>query len=180
MVTLHLLRHGKAKSAPEFADIELPLAERGRSESDRMGRLLAVCDAQPDLILCSSAQRARETLAGVLPHLGGTYRVKVEEQLYTFDTAPIYDQLRQVPQAESSVLLVGHNPALENLTAELSADGTPSALRQLAIEFPTCALATIEFNFEDWAVLVPQTGRLIRLAIPDALDQWYCNEARDR
>ncbi len=170
MVTLHLLRHGKAKSAPEFADIERPLAERGRSDSDGMGRLLAATDAPPSLILCSSAQRARETLAGVLSHLGGTYRVDVEEQLYTFDPAPISARLRQVPQSEGSVLLIGHNPALENLTAELSADGTPSALRQLATKFPTCALATIEFTFEDWAVLGAKTGRLIRLAMPGALD----------
>ena len=169
MVTLHLLRHGEAKSAPEFADIERPLAEHGRSDSDRMGRLLATYDAPPGLILCSSAQRARETLAGVLPHLGATYRVEVEEQLYTFDTAPVSDRLRQVPKAESSVLLIGHNPALENLTAELSVDGTPSALRQLTTKFPTCALATIEFTFEDWAVLGPKMGRLARLALSGAL-----------
>ena len=50
------------------------------------------------------------------------------------------------------MLLIGHNPALENLTAEF-ADGTPSAFRQLATKFPTCALVTIKFTFEDWAVL---------------------------
>ena len=166
MVTLYLLRHGKAKTAAELPDIERPLATRGREDADTMGRQLAAADVPPELILCSAAQRARETLASVLPHLTTDQRIEIEQALYTFDAETVLQRLRETPKGVRSVLVIGHNPGLEVLTGTLSADGTPSAMAQLSTKFPTCALAQIELTTDDWAGLAPKAGRLVRLAIP--------------
>jgi phosphohistidine phosphatase len=167
MVTLHLLRHAKAKSAPELRDIDRPLAERGRRDADSMGRRLAEWAVNPTLILCSSAQRARETLAGILPHLSGSRTIEIEEGLYNFDQSIVLKRLSDIEGDNATILVIGHNPALEQLTGYLAADGAPSAMRQLSIKFPTCTLATLEFTFDDWASIGPKTGRLIRLSIPE-------------
>ena len=166
MVTLHLLRHAKAKSAPELRDIDRPLAERGHSDADTMGQRLAEWAVNPALILCSSAQRARETLAGILPHLSGSRTIEVEEGLYNFDQDIVFKIISDIASGDATILVIGHNPALEQLTSYLAADGTPSDMQQLNIKFPTCALATLEFSFEEWRSIGPKTGRLIRLFIP--------------
>ena len=166
MVTLHLLRHAKAKSAPELRDIDRPLAERGHRDADTMGQRLAEWAVNPALILCSSAQRARETLAGILPHLSGSRTIEIEEGLYNFDQSIVFKRVSDCVSDDTTILVIGHNPALEQLTGYLAADGTPSAMRQLNTKFPTCALATLEFTFNDWASIGPKSGRLIRLSIP--------------
>ncbi|MBT5496838.1 MAG: histidine phosphatase family protein [Alphaproteobacteria bacterium] len=166
MVTLHLLRHAKAKSAPELRDIDRPLAERGHRDADTMGQRLAEWAVNPALILCSSAQRARETLAGILPHLSGSRTIEIEEGLYNFDQSIVFKRVSDCVSDDTTILVIGHNPALEQLTGYLAADGAPSAMRQLNTKFPTCALATLEFTFNDWASIGPKTGRLIRLSIP--------------
>ena len=166
MVTLHLLRHAKAKSAPELRDIDRPLAERGHRDADTMGQRLAEWAVNPALILCSSAQRARETLAGILPHLSGSRTIEIEEGLYNFDQSIVFKRVSDCVSDDTTILVIGHNPALEQLTGYLAADGAPSAMRQLNTKFPTCAVATLEFTFNDWASIGPKTGRLIRLSIP--------------
>jgi phosphohistidine phosphatase len=166
MVTLHLLRHAKAKATLELRDIDRPLAERGHRDADTMGQRLAEWDVNPTLILCSSAQRARETLASILPHLSGSQTIKIEEGLYNIDHGSVLKRLFEISDAHATILVIGHNPALEQLTSYLAADGTPSDMQQLNIKFPTCALATLEFSFEEWRSIGPKTGRLIRLFIP--------------
>jgi len=166
MVTLHLLRHAKAKSAPELRDIDRPLAERGHSDADTMGQRLAEWAVNPSLILCSSAQRARETLAGILPHLSGSRTIEVEERLYNFEQNIVFKVISGIASGDATILVIGHNPALKQLTRYLVADGTHSAVQQLNTKFPTCALATLEFTFNDWASIGPKSGRLIRLSIP--------------
>ncbi len=168
MVTLYLLRHGKAKSAANLEDIARPLAERGHQDADAMGARLAGCETKPSLVLCSTAQRARETLAGVLPHLDRSYTIEIEEGLYTFEQEVVLKRLQAIPKAHAAVLFVGHNPALETLTGSLCADGTPSAMKQLAIKFPTCALAELRFTTDDWASIGPKSGRLMQLATPNS------------
>ena len=166
MVTLNLLRHAKAKSAPELRDIDRPLAERGHRDADTMGQRLAEWAVNPALILCSSAQRARETLAGILPHLSGSRTIEIEEGLYNFDQDIVFNRISDCASDDTTILVIGHNPALEQLIGYLAADGALSAMRQLNTKFPACALATLEFTFNDWASIGPKTGRLIRLSIP--------------
>jgi len=166
MLRLYFLRHGKAKTAADLADIDRPLAERGHHDAALMGRRLSDWGAAPSLILCSAAQRARETLAGVIPSLTGDTRIDIEARLYTFDPNDVLARLTKIPDADPEVLLIGHNPALEIATGVLAADGSPTAMRQLSTKFPTCALAALEFTTDNWAALGPNTGRLARLSTP--------------
>jgi phosphohistidine phosphatase len=166
MVTLHLLRHAKSKSAPELKDIDRPLAEQGRRDADTMGQRLAEWRVNPGLILCSSAKRARESLASILPHLSGSHTIEIDEGLYNFDQSIVLNRLSDIADDHATILIIGHNPALEKLTSYLAADGTTSAMQQLNTKFPTCALATLEFTFDEWRSIGPKTGRLIRLFIP--------------
>ena len=111
MLRLYFLRHGKAKSAADLADIDRPLAERGHQDAAQMGRRLVDWGATPSLVLCSAAQGARETLAGVVPSLNGNTRIEIEEALYTFDPNEIVQRIIQIPDTDTDVLLIGHNPA---------------------------------------------------------------------
>ena len=80
------------------------------------------------------------------------------------------ERLQRVPVDEPSVLLIGHNPALKQLISELSAGGCAAAFRQDKPKFPTCAFATIEFKFDDWALLFSKSGHLVRITIPADLN----------
>ena len=105
-------------------------------------------------------------MAGILPHLSGSRTIEIEEGLYNFDQSIVFKRVSDCVSDDTTILVIGHNPALEQLTGYLAADGAPSTMRQLNTKFPTCALATLEFTFNDWASIGPKTGRLIRLSIP--------------
>lgn len=95
-----------------------------------------------DLVLCSSAVRATQTLAGVRDALSD-HRVSVEDGLYGASAATLLDRLRAVPADTRGVLLVGHNPGLEELVGALAARGPGDALERVRTRFPTGGLATL-------------------------------------
>ena len=118
---LWLLRHAKSSwDDAGVRDEDRSLAPRGERAADRMRAYLETNDITPDLVLCSSALRARQTLARVLPALGPDLEVRIEAALYTFDAGVLIDRLRLVPAEAASVLLVGHNPALQDLAGRLA------------------------------------------------------------
>jgi phosphohistidine phosphatase len=131
-----------------------------------MGSYLATVDA-PRLVLCSAGLRARQTLAAVLPSLGSPLEVTVEPALYTFDSGALIERLHRLDDAASSVMLVGHNPALEELARWLSADG--ELRRRLEMKFPTAALATIDLPGASWSSLSEGVGALTRFVVPKDL-----------
>lgn len=140
---LYLLRH--AKSSWDDADVpdhDRPLAPRGVKSMKAMARHLRHAGIRPHLVLCSSARRARQTLQLVLPSLGDGVRLEVEEDLYTFESTVLLRRLRRVPASVSSLMLVGHNPAIQDLTLRLAGSG--QALDRVGAKFPTGALAEID------------------------------------
>ena len=161
MATLHLLRHAKSSwDPPGLADADRPLAPRG----ERAGRLIADHvrrrGVRPELILCSPALRARQTLELVAADLGGG-PIRYEEDIYGAAAEELLERLRRVPAATDSVLMVGHNPGHRDLAVMLGAD--ESAIGK----FPTGALAT--FELPAWAKLGPGCGRLVEFAKPKQL-----------
>ena len=162
-----LLRHAKSSwDDPALADEDRPLAPRGMRDAARMASYLASVDP-PGLVLCSAGLRARQTLAAVLPSLGSPLHVAIEPELYTFDASVLIERLRRLDAAESSVTLVGHNPALEELARWLSAEGQLRA--RLEAKFPTAALATIDVPDEPWTSLSEGAGTLTRFVVPKDL-----------
>jgi phosphohistidine phosphatase len=167
---LWLLRHAKSSwDEQELADRDRPLATRGEHDADRMGEHLAKEQVQPALILCSSALRARQTLARVLPFLGDELDVRIEPGLYVFDPSPLLRRLREVPEDAASVLLVGHNPAMQELTLTLTAQTEGAIRQQVEAKFPTGALVGIDLRVDAWPDVAPGVGEVVRFVSPRAL-----------
>ncbi|MGO4123679.1 histidine phosphatase family protein [Inquilinus sp. YAF38] len=166
MKTLILLRHAKSDWAdPALADHDRPLAERGRDAAPKMGAWLKTHGPKPDLVLCSTATRARQTLALALEALGAAPETRFDRGLYLAGGAGVLARLRQAPDEAATVLLVGHNPDLEQLARRLATTGDKAALARLAEKYPTAGLAVIELPVERWAEAGPG-GRLVAFETP--------------
>jgi phosphohistidine phosphatase len=149
--TLYVLRHAKSSWADAgSADRERPLAPRGTRAAVHVAAHLQRAGISPALVLCSSARRACETLEAVKPALGDQAVVEVEDDLYGASAAALLARLRKVGSDVSSVMLIGHNPGLEDLTIRLSGDGDAAAISQLQTKFPTAALATLDLGPIGW------------------------------
>ncbi len=165
---LWLLRHAKSSwDEPELDDRDRPLAARGERSADRMSGYLRAEGIRPDVVLCSSALRTRQTLARVLPALGPELEIHIEPRLYTFDAGSLLERVRAIPDAVS-VMLIGHNPAMQELAVRLAARG--DRLDTLAQKFPTGALAELEFPVGSWHDVATSTGELTRFVVPRELD----------
>ncbi len=166
---LYLLRHAKSSwDDPRRPDHERPLAPRGIRDAERLARHLAAVTPRPDLLFCSSALRARQTLEPIAQSLRGA-PVKIEDALYLAAWTDLLDRIHLVPGRDRAVLLVGHNPGMEELARQLAGAG-PAALRQrLAEKFPTGALATLAVPFGSWRSLRPGAAELAELVVPRQL-----------
>jgi phosphohistidine phosphatase len=161
---IHVLRHAKSSwKDPALVDHDRPLAGRGRRAATAMRKHLRAQRIDPDLVLCSTAVRARQTLARIEPALG-RQEVKVERALYGATADALMARLRKLPAKCSSVLVIGHNPGLEDLVLELA---RPSTQRDaVAVKFPTAALATLELDIDGWGELAPGGADLTAFVRP--------------
>jgi phosphohistidine phosphatase len=163
---LYLLRHAKSSwKDTSLPDHDRPLAGRGRRAAKAIARHLSEHGIAPELVLCSSARRARETLDRIEPALG-TPAVRVERNLYAASAQALLERLRGVPDTVESVMLIGHNPGLQDLALDL-ARPSPTA-HELAAKYPTGALATLELS--GWHELDHSTAELVALVRPRDLE----------
>jgi phosphohistidine phosphatase len=155
---VYVLRHAKSSwDDPSLSDHDRPLNRRGLRAAKAMARHFKEARIEPQLVLCSTAVRARQTLEGIEPALG-TRASSVEPELYGAGARTLIDRLRVLPAGVSSVMLIGHNPGLQELVLGLA---VPSAARdRVALKFPTAALATLSFNGAGWHGLVPGGAEL--------------------
>jgi phosphohistidine phosphatase len=124
-------------------------------------------DVRPDLVLCSSAVRARQTLDHVRPALGDAL-VKIEPSIYAAAADDILELLRGLAEPIRSVMVVGHNPGLQDLAVHLAAGG--DRLDELTEKYPTGALATLVFAADSWAGIGALQAELSGYAAPRELD----------
>lgn len=165
--TLWLLRHAKSSwHDASIPDHDRPLAARGEEAARRIRDHLRDSDVLPDLVLCSAAVRTRQTLDAVRPALDATTQVLIEDGLYGADADDLLDRLRVVDPQITLVLLIGHNPGIQDLAIDLAGDGDEAALTQLHTKFPTAALATLELGRTGWADLRPDGAFLRSLVLP--------------
>jgi phosphohistidine phosphatase len=158
---LWLLRHLKSSwDDPGLADHDRPLAPRGRKAGKRVRKWAAEHDVRPDLVLCSTAVRARATLDLVAPALGEPV-VELEGGLYHAWADELLDRLRAVHPEFDSVLMIGHNPGFHNLVGLLAPPGPA--------EFPTGALAELRIETDDWRELQPGEAELVGVVVPREL-----------
>ena len=167
MRSLYLLRHAKSSwDDPSLSDHDRPLAPRGRRAVKLLAEYVEDERIAPDLVLCSSAQRARETLEGIESALGEAGAVEIEPDLYGASADDLLAGLREVPDDIGSVMLVGHNPAIQMLTLSLSGSG--EQLESVGRKYPTGGLATLEFD-GDWSALAPGAATLTAFVKPKQL-----------
>ena len=120
-------------------------------------------------MLCSTARRTRETFERIEPALPRRTRVLYEEELYGATATTLLGRLRGVPDEVASVMLIGHNPAVEDLALELA---RPSAKRyELEVKFPTGALATLSVPGRGWGLLDHGTAELVAFVRPRELER---------
>ena len=162
MKTLLILRHAKSSwNYPEFSDYDRPLNARGKRDAPRMGKHLREQGLIPDRILTSSAKRARRTANKVAKACGYTGKVKKVDAFYDSVPGVYYEILKALPDKYQRVMVVGHNPTMEQLVGYWT-----EQLRQM----PTAALAHIEFPIRHWEALDLNTeGTLVNLWTPKTL-----------
>ena len=150
MKTLLALRHAKSSwKHPGLDDHERPLNKRGKRDAPLMGELLRTQELTPDVIVSSTAVRARQTAEKVAALCLYAGKIRLEDKLYLADFRTIIDVLRQVrDQAADRIMVVAHNPGLEQLVGTLTGEDEP---------FPTAALARIELPIERWTDLRVRT-----------------------
>ena len=168
MKHLHLLRHAKSSwDDPDLPDSERPLNKRGRRAAKTMARHMRDEGVAPQLVLCSPALRTRQTLERIEPALGKRL-VQVEPSLYGAGVGVLLEHVRAVPETIDSVLVIGHNPGLQDLAVGLARPGP--ATQELAAKFPTAALATLAFRGR-WADLDAGAAELVGYVRPRDLEQ---------
>jgi phosphohistidine phosphatase len=170
MRQLLLLRHAKAeRSGPGERDHERVLAERGRHEAPRIGRYMARHGFVPDLALVSTSTRTRETWALCEPAFKRPPPATFEDRIYEATPQAILTAIKETDADVGALLVVGHNPGLQELAALLVASGDIDARQRLKEAFPTSALAVIKFAVDDWGAVHPHAGRLEHFATQNTL-----------
>lgn len=162
MKTLLVLRHAKSDwHDPDIADPDRPLNKRGTRDAARMGRLLQEESLLPDLIITSTARRARATVEGLVAASGFAGPVATEADFYLAAPATYLRVLSRVKNDPARVMVVGHNPGLEELVNALT--GTSTTI-------PTATLVVIALPFSSWQALDDGTrGELLRIWRPREL-----------
>ena len=163
---LFVLRHAKSSwDDPGLDDHERPLAPRGRRAAEAIASYIDAQGIEPDLVLCSSSRRTRETLAGI--DVGGQHLI--ERSLYAASCEEIIDRLRKLPDSVSAAMVIGHNPAAQLLVLRLTnhdGAGIEDPIRDaVKRKFPTGALATLSLDC-DWSELAPGCARLDAFVSP--------------
>ncbi|KXF77001.1 hypothetical protein ATN84_13520 [Paramesorhizobium deserti] len=146
MSRIYLLRHAKAvAAAPGMRDFDRPLSNGGAKAARNMGSAMAVAGFIPDLAICSTAKRTRETLDNLRLTLTSPFPAADSDALYTANANGYLDAVHDAGDA-SCVLVIGHNPSMEELALALATKGHPALLQRLSHGFPTAGLAVIDFE----------------------------------
>ncbi|MBN2549242.1 MAG: histidine phosphatase family protein [Anaerolineales bacterium] len=162
MKMLLIFRHAKSSwDDPGLDDHERPLNKRGRQDAPRMGQLIREEELQPDLILCSTAKRARSTAELAAKEAGYQGEIRPLDELYAAPAEAYLRVLAGISEKFDCVMLVGHNPGLENLLTLLSGRVEP---------LPTAALAHVRLDVRSWSDITLRTsGELIQVWRPKDL-----------
>ena len=163
MKTLLILRHAKSSwKDPSLADHDRKLNKRGKRDAPRMGRLMREEGLEPDLVLSSTAVRARRTAEAVVEELGYQGEMWLDRSIYAFGHEPYLAALAELPGEYKCTMIVGHNPAVEELLEALTGEYQ---------RFPTAALAQVHLPVESW-------GEINELEDAELVDIWRPKELR--
>jgi len=168
MKILYVLRHAKSDwGDSSLEDFDRPLNARGKKAAKAVGREFRKRKIKPDLVLASPAVRAQQTIERVEDGYGSKFDVEDELRIYGSEPETLVDLIRSAPDDVDRLLIVGHNPGLQDLVVKLSRPG--ELLDEATEKFPTAALAEIRFDTESWNGIAPGQGILECLVRPRGL-----------
>jgi phosphohistidine phosphatase len=171
MRRLLLMRHAKAERLqPGGRDLDRVLDPRGRADAKTLGAYLVQHRSIPDRAVVSTAARTRETWALVAAVFAKTPAANFDDRLYEASPQAILEVIKRTAEDVGTLLVIGHNPALQDLAAMLIASGDVEARERLGREFPTSALAAISFMAEKWSGVHARGGRLEHFVTPRWLE----------
>ncbi len=169
MKTLTLLRHAKsAWDDPVARDFDRPLNKRGRKAAQTIGREMRALELRFDQVIASPAVRVMETLDDVAEGYGRSLGASFDKRIYLASPETLLDIIRAADDGAERLLIVGHNPGLERLALLLTAEGELRG--QVAVKYPTAALAEVELPPKTWTDVAEGSGRLTRFIRPRDLD----------
>jgi phosphohistidine phosphatase len=169
MRRLILLRHAKSDRPAGVSDLDRPLNSRGKRTAPRVGEYLAAEGLRPDVVVVSPSLRTRQTWDAVQPALKGP-EPEIVQAIYEAPDSALLAVLRSTPDTAASLLMIGHNPGLQELALRLAGSGDKTGRKRLTVEFPTAAVAVIDFEGETWGSVAAGSGRLERFVAPRELD----------
>lgn len=165
------MRHAKSSwDDPALDDFDRPLAPRGRKAARRMGGYIEREGLVPDLVVCSAARRARETWRLACEEIDGGIRSDVTRSLYLASPDRLLRAIRRVPDSAGRLLVIAHNPGIQELAVRLDADADdgrgngPSA--GMRAKFPTAALAVLSVDARSWSETAGGRARLVKFVRP--------------
>ena len=171
MRRLILFRHAKAQPAElGLDDFARSLVERGRKDAGKIGAYMKSHGLVPDRAIISPAARAQETWKYAAAALKPSPAAATVDKLYDATPHAIFAVIKDVPAIAHTLMVVAHNPGLHEIALMLIASGDIDTRERLREKLPTAGLVIIDFAFDDWDKLHPQSGRLERFMSPKSLD----------
>lgn len=172
MKRISVLRHAKSRyDDPALDDFDRPISDRGRKAAMRVGLEFRDRSMSFDLVLASSAVRARETADAVDQSFPLPRPIRFELDLYLAEYTKLMTFIRALPDGVSSPLLIGHNPGLAQLLLKLACNDEHGLRDRIADKYPTAAFATVEVPVTRWEDLELGCGSISQLILPRELDQ---------
>ncbi len=161
MKTLYLLRHAKSSwKNPELLDFERPLNRRGKKDAPAMGKFLKSKEVEIELLLCSPAKRACKTAKKVAKEIAyPKQKILYKKEIYEANVADLFGVVQETPNAIASLMIVGHNPSLNDFANLL--------LSENPIEnIPTAGIVAISLSINSWQEIEENTGKLLFFEYP--------------
>jgi len=170
MKTVTLFRHAKSgeKNNPRIHDFDRPLSDRGLKAAPKMGAAMRDRHVRPNLILCSPSVRTRQTLTLASAEAwDNAPKVCFEKKLYEASAQTLLQVLKDVPEDVDHVMIVGHDPGLQDVAVMLAVNGRER--QELKNKLPTASVVSFEFDEELWKELQPATGHVVLYMAPNTL-----------
>ena len=172
MRQLLLMRHAKsAWDNPQLSDFERPLNPRGKKAAKLMGSFMANNNMSPNLVLCSAANRTKETLKLLMPHFSDETQINYLNILYEGTVSDYLNEIANKGKNHNSILIIGHSPIIQVLALNLIKNTDSKDCARVAHHFPTAALANIELDLKFWSKLELRHGTLQGYYLPRELEK---------
>jgi phosphohistidine phosphatase len=170
MRRLYLFRHAKTENAePGKPDRGRVLVERGRKDAGRIGAYMATHALIPDKVLLSPAARVQETWKYMASEMRPAPGAATSDKIYDATSHDMFAMITATAASAQSLMIVGHNPTLQEVALMLIASGDVEARERLREKLPTSGLVIIDFPFDDWSKIHPQSGRMERFVTPRSI-----------